>query len=297
MEALYAVSLKVHPAVVAPNPAERGDAARSGVRRWSEVLGFWALWLALGLGLKPDPNLYLMLGIPLTLAFQLGIRRRPVSELWLRGSDHAPLNRAVFGVALAVLGAVAVRFGWKFATLGEWTHLAWAACVLAGAFPAARALARLGRSGWSVLARASAVLAVVGGGQFVLAAAARAAMGKAPLHFDLQVAVVSFLGYLAVTFVLEEVSFRGLIDSHVHVPGGRRPIVSALAVGALWGLWHLPIIPAEARHPGPVMAVMVIHAVIGLPLSWAWRRTGNLAAPAFAHSLADAIRNGLGLMG
>ena len=43
------------------------------------------------------------------------------------------------------------------------------------------------------------------------------------------------------TFVLEEVAFRGALDAHVHHEGEGRGWQSALFVSALWGLWHLPI--------------------------------------------------------
>jgi hypothetical protein len=32
---------------------------------------------------------------------------------------------------------------------------------------------------------------------------------------------------------------------------------------------------------------------IGIPLSFAWRRPGNLALPAAAHAFADAVREAL----
>jgi hypothetical protein len=35
------------------------------------------------------------------------------------------------------------------------------------------------------------------------------------------------------------------------------------------------------------------HSAIGIPLSFAWRRSGNLFVTAFTHALIDAVRDGL----
>src|SRR5689334_7455836 len=56
------------------------------LRRWLQAGLFVALWMALGWGLRLDGEGYLLLGVPLTLAFQLGIRRQPVRALWVRGA-------------------------------------------------------------------------------------------------------------------------------------------------------------------------------------------------------------------
>jgi membrane protease YdiL (CAAX protease family) len=61
---------------------------------------------------------------------------------------------------------------------------------------------------------------------------------------------------IPVMFMMEEVAFRGAIDSHVRHPGERHGlgssvygIVSAIVVSVLWGLWHLPIIPLPPTRP------------------------------------------------
>lgn len=63
--------------------------------------------------------------------------------------------------------------------------------------------------------------------------------------------------------MLEEVFFRGALDTHVHDEREKRGVWSALFVSALWGVWHLPI-----REPGtPVWAaaaaMIVVHSIIG----------------------------------
>jgi len=93
-----------------------------------------------------------------------------------------------------------------------------------------------------------------------------------------------------VTFVLEEVAFRGALDAHVHHAGEGRGWQSAVFVSALWALWHLPI---STGMPFPILIVVLlaVHILIGVPLSFAWRRSQNFAGPAFAHSAIDAVRN------
>jgi membrane protease YdiL (CAAX protease family) len=109
----------------------------------------------------------------------------------------------------------------------------------------------------------------------------------------LRVAIESLLAYVPVTFLLEEVTFRGLLDSHVYEPGGKWNIPSALLVSILWGVWHLPIAPRQ----GPIILLaarlILAHSLLGVPLSLYWRRSGNLGVPAFTHSLVDGVRNAL----
>jgi len=49
----------------------------------------------------------------------------------------------------------------------------------------------------------------------------------------------------------------------------------------------------------PLIAVipflLLVHCAIGVPLTFAWRRTGNLSGPALGHAFVDALRNGLSL--
>ena len=105
-----------------------------------------------------------------------------------------------------------------------------------------------------------------------------------------------FLLYFPVCFALEEVSFRGLLDSHLSWPGRRAGLASALFGSMLWGIWHLPTVPAASRTPETAVALLVIHSMIGVPLAIYWRRSGNLVVPAFTHAMLDAVRNALQLL-
>jgi membrane protease YdiL (CAAX protease family) len=94
--------------------------------------------------------------------------------------------------------------------------------------------------------------------------------------------------------MMEEVAFRGALDSHVRHPGEGSGFAtraygfaSAVYVSALWGLWHHPVVP------GPVWELLPAQVFMGPILSLFWRRSGNLMVPAFAHALNDAVRNAI----
>jgi len=96
--------------------------------------------------------------------------------------------------------------------------------------------------------------------------------------------------YFPATFLLEEVTFRGALDAHVHHDSEARGWQSAVLVSTLWGLWHLPVSHA-LPFPLQLSELVVVHVVLGVPLSIAWRRSRNLAGPALAHAVNDAVRN------
>jgi membrane protease YdiL (CAAX protease family) len=86
------------------------------------------------------------------------------------------------------------------------------------------------------------------------------------------------------------VAFRGALDAHVHHEGETRGWQSATFVSALWGIWHLPVSSA-LPFPLQLAELVVVHVLLGVPLSMAWRSTRNLAGPALAHGVDDAVRN------
>jgi len=83
----------------------------------------------------------------------------------------------------------------------------------------------------------------------------------------IQTGVGSFLPYFPAVFIIEEVSFRGLLDAHLHRPEEPRGIVSAISASALWGLWHYPIVSSGARLSSIVPQLLMVHVLIGVPLS------------------------------
>ena len=128
------------------------------------------------------------------------------------------------------------------------------------------------------------------------AGAALVAAGRPPdWPAMLGAGVQSALLYLPVVFVLEEVAFRGALDAHVHRPGERRGLATAVFVSVLWGM----VAPAARGTP---RRSAVGDAGEGAGRARRSRRaavvrlaaaTGTLAAPGLAHALIDGVRNGL----
>ena len=56
------------------------------------------------------------------------------------------------------------------------------------------------------------------------------------------------------------------------------------------GLWHLSV-ASGLPLPVRVVELVTVHVALGVPLSFAWRRSRNLAGPALAHPVNDAVRN------
>jgi hypothetical protein len=121
------------------------------------------------------------------------------------------------------------------------------------------------------------------------------AIGMGMEHYTLlmrvQVGVTSMLRYVPIGFVVEEVSFRGAFDAHVHHPGEARGVLSALFVSALWGLWHLPGVNGQMPLKMAIAMLVIVHSLLGLPSSLYCRRRGKLTV----HHVADARRMGCGM--
>jgi membrane protease YdiL (CAAX protease family) len=240
-------------------------------------------WLA-----AAGANAYLLLGVPLTAAFQRWVGGRPLHTLWVREAPRFHLGRA--GVALAVALAVAPAYALVRALGAERPDpvvVGWLVCAVAGAVAGGFAFREFRPATLRALLDCLATAGMIGAALMAAAWLARGA-GAAP---GVRVGVESLLLYLPVGFVLEEVFFRGAIDAYVHRPGEGRGWMSAAFVSILWALWHLPVVP----RPGAaaVAGLLVVHTAVGVPLSVYWRRSGNLAVPAAAHAFIDAVRNAL----
>ena len=72
------------------------------VRRTIEVTVFVFIWMAIGLAFHLDAVPYLLVGIPLTVAFQWGIRRELLAALWLRNNAHFELGKRGWMLACLV---------------------------------------------------------------------------------------------------------------------------------------------------------------------------------------------------
>lgn len=269
---------------------------KSILSRYTEVFLFVAVYIGVGLALKPDPNVYLFIGIPLTLLFQLLIRREPLQTLWVREYHRFSLSRWGLLIAFALM-IYPVK---QIISKGMSHHLTPVFCcfmvaVMAGAVGAGYSLCYFKRDTWRYFSLCLLIGGGVGVSIMVSFAVIRAHMMHQSLYPNVPTGLSSLATYFPISFILEEVVFRGLLDSHIHPKPESRGILSAMFVSALWGLWHIPV----ALHRGDKNAVAIVamllftHTVIGVPLSIFWRRSGNLAVPAFSHAFIDAVRNSL----
>jgi membrane protease YdiL (CAAX protease family) len=107
----------------------------------------------------------------------------------------------------------------------------------------------------------------------------------------LLVGVENLLLLVPVTFVMEEVFFRGVLDTYLRQGEEGIGWLSAIFLSALWGLWHLPIVHPLQPLALIITVLLIFQIAIGVPLSIWWRRSGNLTVPGTTHALLDTIRN------
>lgn len=267
-------------------------------RRYFEVLGFVALWMALGWIFHLDTNYYLLIGVPLVVLFQRFVRRRPLRQLWVR--DAAAFRLGVVGSVIALLLILAPGYDLIFVAVPKksWIVALWFLCAIAGAVFAAFAITQQ-RAGATRRALPSFISAVLVGMAIMAAIALARHHGIGVPLSKLSLLLKQFLLYFAVSFVLEEVAFRGALDSHIYQPptdGQRRggsAWLSAIFVSALWGIWHLPLLPTggAAAFAAAIPVLIIVHTLTGVPLSFCWRASGTLVLPAAAHALIDSYRN------
>lgn len=259
-------------------------------RRITEAIVFVAVWVAAGYLLPVSSNSFLLLGIPLTIAFQVLVRRRPLRELFAAGTSRFSLDPSgiVLAVALAVVPAL---FGVRAVSGGDWTGAGWYVAATIGAVCSAFAIRQGSVRG--TLRAALLPIAVGATGFAAVYSALHVSTGTPIFAGEIVMTVVQYTAlYFPAAFLLEEVSFRGALDAHVHHRGESHGLASAVFVSALWGLWHLPVSGAlPLPLPQQAAVLVTVHVLLGVPLSLAWRRARNLAGPAFAHGFNDAVRN------
>jgi CAAX prenyl protease-like protein len=223
----------------------------NAARRYIEVLGLVALWMAVGWTFHLGVNAYLLVGVPLVVLFQRFIRRQPLRNLWVR--DAPTFRLGLVGTVLAVLLILAPGYNLVSIAIPNrwWVGALWFLCAMAAAVFAAFAItqqrASAARRGFpSFIAAALIGIAIMAAGVLARHHSIDVPLSKLPFL------VKQFLLYFAVSFVLEEVVFRGAIDSHIHQPktdgqADGSAWLSAIFVSALWGSWHLPTLPHSQR--------------------------------------------------
>ena len=267
-------------------------ATTSRLRRILKTTGIVVLWVALGIGFHLSVRSYLLLGIPLTAAFQWGVRREPLRALWVR--DAVPFRLDAAGWAIAALFAVAPVYQLirDVQARSPSAFKLFDLAALGGAFAVAYALRNFRREMLKPLLLCLATAGVIG---ILIMVASGFGVGFAHRNLAQRFAIGfgNLFMLIPVSFVLEEVSFRGAFDAHVHHPGETQGFMSAVLVSALWGLWHLPVVLGQAPLPALVPQLLAVHCFIGVPLSIYWRRSGNLFVTSSTHALIDSVRNAL----
>jgi len=268
-------------------------------RRCLDAVAFVGIWMAIGWLFHLDANSYLVVGVPLVVAFQLLVRKKPLVTLWIRNTERFRLSRLgiVLGLGLTILPTVRMIQTFRLASWPSHApEILWYVCCIIGAFGAAFAFCQFTRQTWKALGFCMLTAGVIGSGTMLLGVFVRSVILHKPIELigaARMTGIQSFLLYLPVCFVLEEVVFRGAIDSHVFQPGDKGQWWTAFFVSTLWGWWHLPITGPKGilQLMALIVALPCIHIAIGVFLSLSWRRSGNLAVTATVHAFIDAVRN------
>jgi membrane protease YdiL (CAAX protease family) len=263
----------------------------STTRRYIECGIFVAAWMACGWLFRPSNQVYLILGVPWLMFFQVAVARRPLPQLWVRPSRTFRLDRVgdawVATLMLLPLLTIAKQ-------RGSWDRMLPPILALIGAVPAAFALRQQRGKQLRHALPAFGVAIGIGFGAFMAFALHD---GGSPVLGPSKLPLFGFNALLMfpVGFIIEEVVFRGALDTHVapNASEGGRGWMPAVFTSVLWGLWHFPLNPNGSMHD--LAMTLVLSIVLGVPLSFCWRRSGTLVLPATAHALIDAYRNALGI--
>jgi membrane protease YdiL (CAAX protease family) len=268
---------------------------RSRLRRFAEVTALWGIWCGIGQVLQLGDSLakqetYLLIGIPLVAAFQLLVARRDLRELWVRSAPRILLIRLTVAMAAALAVFPAIQLVRRIVEGQPLSYVLYMAAAIGGAAAAGYAFGLFKRATW----RSLALCVLFGTGYNVLIQVISDSdlflshqLGIHP-GSDLEVIGASLLTYIPALFVMEEVAFRGALDSHLHHPGERHGFWTALYIAVLWSMWHAPLFGwDEAAN------LLISMVPSGVVFSIYWRKSGNLAVPGTAHALGDSIRNAL----
>lgn len=258
--------------------------------RYVLTILFMVVYISLGFIFRLEAVSYLLLGVPLTVIFQLCIARQPLHKLWLRDSDKFRLNKLGWTITLCFI-AFPIYKSIQLATQDELTllNLGYNFATILGAFGAGYCYSNFTKKTANDFLLCFGITAILRMGFYFLPFL----LGKSEFNLDYIRAIKSLLTYIPVAFVVEEVVFRGMLDTYIHQSKQLNGVWSALFISVLWGLWHLPL---SADGSKPIWFVALGSMTIslwGIILCIFWRRTGNIAVPGFSHAFADAIRDGL----
>jgi len=130
-------------------------------------------------------------------------------------------------------------------------------------------------------------------GQEDIAERAAEELGKLPVNAVLLALLVAPIAGFTINGLLafgEELGWRGLLQQELAPLGFAR--ASAL-IGAIWGLWHAPLILLGHNFPDHprlgVFVMIVACTVLGIIFSWLALRAQTVIAAAVAHGTLNAV--------
>ncbi len=259
--------------------------------RYAAVAAAVGLEIAIGFHFRLDANAYLVIGMPVTLLFQLFVARRPLRELWLLKGQEMKWDiwtTLLFAVFLIGPGQ-AIILGFR---RGSWATAVYGFAAIIGAAGAALAFRVLDKPNLRrVLFLLAATIPIGAFRLFIDSTVGGHGFGNMEIVSRLSTMIQSLLFYIPAVFVAEEVFFRGALDSYLHRSEKKFGWLSAAYVSVLWGLWHLPLV--HPLTPAIVLGIIGVQLFLGLIFSWLWRRSGNMAVNGSFHAIIDALRNAL----
>jgi membrane protease YdiL (CAAX protease family) len=258
--------------------------------RYTLTILFMVVYISLGFLLRLEAVSYLLLGIPLTIIFQLLIVRQPLHKLWLRDREKFLLNKLGWTITLCFI-AFPIYRTIQLATQDKLTllNLGYYSAAILGAFGAGYCYSNFTKKTAKEFLFCFGIAAVLRMSFYFLPFLS----GKSEFNPDYIRAIKSLLTYIPIAFVVEEIVFRGMLDTYIHQSKKVNGIWPALFISVLWGLWHLPLSVDGSKPIWFVALGLMTISLWGIILSIFWRRTGNLAVPGFSHAFADAIRDSL----
>lgn len=255
--------------------------------RYMQTILFMVVYISLGFLLRLEAVSYLLLGIPLTLVFQLFIVRQPLHKIWLRDKEKFRLNKLGWTITLCFI-AFPIYKTIELASQDKLTllNLGYYSAASLGAFGAGYCYSNFTKKTAKDFLLCFGIIAVLRISFYFFPFI----IGKHEFNPDYFRGIKSLLTYIPVAFIVEEVIFRGMLDTYIHQSKKTKGLWSALFISCIWGLWHLPL-STDGENPIRFVLPSLTISLWGIVLSIFWRRTGNLAVPGFSHAFADAIRD------
>lgn len=261
------------------------------------------IYVAIGVSFHLNQVEYQLLGVPIIVVFQLVIQRRPLRTLWVRSGPPLRVDRRflLLWILFSIVPVVVLTISSLERQIG---NAAFAVTSIAGAFGLAYALRAMKAVNIRQLVFCTLTVSLLGILpqllSLILPHIVHLHIGGANSGGNasitsvsiLQVALITFLGQGPAGFIVEEVFFRGALDTYLHFGEKGVGWASAIFVSALWGVWHLPgsITGSHISLP-PVLGLVIAQIIVGVPLSLWWRKSGNLVVTDTAHAALDTVRN------